>query len=182
MEVETFTNVWVIPWVIENGETTICCSCMSCSSKQPQVHAITWQHWWRHYRLWSTSMPNAKKQLILFIPVEEKCTWITLITEYHIITNEINYAQHHIIKPRLKNKLDRRNKKHHSIKAWKPYGPHNKWEDHASIATQLRTLGSKYKLIKILTCQNNDVSLNFSEWSNEIQITCFFSETSQSTT
>ena len=61
-------NFELPPWIIKYCETAISGSSMSCSSKEPNVHAITRQNRRWHHSLWPSSTTNSQKKLILFVP------------------------------------------------------------------------------------------------------------------
>lgn len=56
------------PRIVKNGEAAISSSSMSSSSKQSNVHAVTWKNGWWHHSLRSSGTPNSQKKLIFFIP------------------------------------------------------------------------------------------------------------------
>lgn len=58
----------ISPRIVKNGEATISSSSMSSSSKQSNVHAVTWKNRGWHHSLRSSGTPNSQKKLIFFVP------------------------------------------------------------------------------------------------------------------
>ena len=73
------TRVWQLPWIVKYCKTAVCSSSMSCCSKQPYMHAVTWQNWWWHHSLRTISTPDSQQKLILFIPKDNAQTHILYI-------------------------------------------------------------------------------------------------------